>query len=106
MLDSINKIKLNKKMEKGRKNKKKEKIKDEPVLTGYLACDQDGKVFLYVTKPHKSKVVSVSPLGLWQVDDLSEYMYVPSDKLPKGINPKWEDDEPLEVEISIKLKQK
>ena len=59
---------------------------------------------LFNTKP-----VKYPKIGLWQEQeenwykDGTWYLDIPEGLLPPDINPQWEDEEPTEIEITIKL---
>ena len=56
----------------------------------WIARDEDGKAFLYSDKPSK---------GYYKWYN-SGY-YFPVTELPEGVDPQWEDEEPIEVELKI-----
>jgi len=62
-------------------------------MKAWIAKDIDGEIYLYTnTKPQKRSV-------LWfNGGDVLRANF----ELPKDINPKWEDEEPIEVEFEIK----
>lgn len=66
----------------------------------FLARDKDGTLFLYWGgKPHKEE-----DTGAWFCDS-GHFIDVVNDSLftlSKDVNPKWEDTEPIEVELIIK----
>jgi hypothetical protein len=65
-------------------------------MKAWLARDKSNMLYLYLAdKPYKGE-------NLWHTD--SDYLFVPfpNEALPSGINPKWEDEEPTEIEITIK----
>lgn len=63
-------------------------------MKAYIARDKDGSAYCYIGKPYKGQDVWYSII--WRGFHIRE-----SD-LPEGINPQWEDDEPIEVELTIK----
>ncbi len=64
----------------------------------YIARDMDGDLYLYLnSKPSKKREI-------W-LDDEDELLPISEQDLPEGCNPKWEDDEPIEVELTINLKK-
>lgn len=75
-----------------KKNKNQSNKENESHMKVWIAKDKDGMIFLYSRKPKKGHED-------W---NSSVYNYYPIDKLPEGINPQWEDDEPIEVELIIK----
>lgn len=60
-------------------------------MEAWIAKDKDGMIFLYSTKPKKGHED-------W---NSSIYNYYPINKLPEGVNPQWEDKEPIKVELKI-----
>ena len=64
----------------------------------YVAKDDDGRVYLYDTKPFKDEL-----LGMWSVKD-GKFIKIDVDELPKSINPQWDDPEPIEVKLVRKNK--
>ena len=56
----------------------------------YIARDKNGKVFIYNCKPEKGG-------DLW----LNFGMFFPIIDLPEGVNPQWEDNEPIKVNLKI-----
>ena len=62
-------------------------------MKAYIARDKDGVLFIYDEKPYKM-------WSIWEGSDACCYPIRDSD-LPEGINPQWED-EPIEVELTIK----
>lgn len=64
----------------------------------YVAKDGDGKVHLYDKKPYKDYVFAE-----WLTDDFSR-MAIDVNKLPKSVNPSWDDPEPIEVKLVRKNK--
>lgn len=58
-------------------------------MKAYIARDADGKVYLYKPKPAKGIIQWASE---W---------YFPIDDLPEDVNPQWEDNEPIKVNIKI-----
>jgi hypothetical protein len=61
-------------------------------MKAWVAKDKDGMTFLYSKKPKKGDED-------W---NSSVYTYYPINELPEGVNPQWEDKEPIEVELIIK----
>lgn len=60
----------------------------------YIARDKDGIAYLFEGKPHKES-------GYWCAYD-EQFVALCDSDLPEGVNPQWEDDEPIEVELTIK----
>lgn len=56
----------------------------------YIARDSNNMVYLYNSKPEKGSVE-------WYATD----NFFPITELPEGINPQWEDDEPIKVNLKI-----
>lgn len=63
-------------------------------MKAWIARNVDGEVLMHSRKPHKIK-----GLGVWGVEDADIFPVYP---LPEGINPQWEDDEPIKVEVTLK----
>ena len=59
-------------------------------MKAWIARDKDGETFLYSSKPERKYEFWFS----------SDYCF-PIIELSEGVNPQWEDAEPIEVEISI-----
>lgn len=59
-------------------------------MLAYIARDSNNMVYLYKSKPEK---------GL--IDWLAKDNFFPIDDLPEGINPRWEDNEPIKVKLKI-----
>lgn len=62
----------------------------------YVARDQNGKLYMYFGKPVKEK-----KRGCW-FDYNSEAEEVPLEDTEELSQVKWEDEEPVEVELKIK----
>ena len=56
----------------------------------WLAKSKNGEILLYNTAPHKVG-------DFWQ----GQPPLITKDVLPKGVSPKWEDKEPIQVEIEL-----
>jgi hypothetical protein len=61
----------------------------------YVARDENGGVYLYKKVPQRGSTVWVGG---------EKCMAISSHSLPKSINPKWEDPEPIEVKLVRKNK--
>lgn len=61
-------------------------------MKGWIARDSDGNLFIYDEKPEKGGC------SWWYS---SNWMPFREEDLPQGVNPSWEDEEPIEVEITI-----
>lgn len=61
----------------------------EEKITAWVARDENGEIHVYTTKPWKLD-------GQWVTNDDG----VDKNKFP---NVKWKDDEPTEVELTIKV---
>ena len=72
----------------------------EEKITAWVARDECGDLFLYIgCVPRKSELYKV-----WMIDDDSQNAYgtqLESESYPQI---KWEDEEPTEVELTIKIK--
>lgn len=55
---------------------------------------------------HRSKPVKDVEAGCWWSKNNDWYFCIPEGFLPLGIYPQWEDEEPTEIEIAIKLAEK
>jgi len=65
----------------------------------WVARDKDGFLMIYNRCPTKN-----NETGLWEIKSpLSPFysMGFIENALPDGIDPKWEDEEPIEVELKI-----
>ena len=58
----------------------------------YIAKDEDGKIYLYSGKPQRGRDAWL-PYGC--------VLPIKEKDLPEGVNPQWEDDEPIEIELKI-----
>lgn len=63
-------------------------------MKGYVARDKDGNAFLFKNKPYKDFIA-------WKEDSDEFILFMDNNNLPSDINPQWEDEEPIEVEINI-----
>lgn len=70
------------------------KKKNLSVSKCWLARDKDGDAALYKRKPTK-----YPEQGMWDDPKSTDFVFMPDNFLPLGINPKWEDEEPTEIEI-------
>lgn len=55
----------------------------------YVARDKDGSVFVYNAKPEKGDEI-------WRG---AGWMQITDHVLPKSVNPKWDDPEPIKVKL-------
>lgn len=55
----------------------------------FIARDKDGKVYIYKRKPRKGIIHWGSEI------------HFPITELPEGVNPQWEDKEPIKVNLKI-----
>lgn len=60
-------------------------------MKAWIARDKDGRLGLYRTRPHKED-------EYW--DDAACSLFCVT-HLPEGCNPKWTDEEPIKVEVTI-----
>lgn len=60
----------------------------------WIARDKNGKIFAYNLKPIKISGTWVCQWGVYSLPIKEKY-------LPEGVNPQWEDTEPIEVEFKI-----
>lgn len=72
----------------------------EEYMKAYVAKDKNGKIFIYTYKPAKRD-------SIWAAcaECVCEYGYydfpIEGKDLPEGVNPQWEDEEAIEVELKI-----
>lgn len=68
-------------------------------------CGKNGLLGLFLSKPIKcEEEYGDGYHGIW-VDKSGDYGYwITEQDLPEGCNPQWEDKEPIEVELTIKMK--
>lgn len=67
-----------------------------PKIKAWITRDRNRNIVLYpFWKPKKYNSV-------W--DNNKIYYVLTKTQLPEGCNPKWEDDEPIEVELTIQMK--
>lgn len=64
-------------------------------IQAWIARDMDFRVWLYFSKPTKTKV-------LWRTGNSNDLLRLNDSDFP---NVKWEDKDPTEVEVTIKVKQ-
>lgn len=64
------------------------------VSKAYIAQDKSGLTYLYVNKPFKQQ-------QQWMDDLYDGYIRLDANQIPDGICPKWEDEEPCQVEMVI-----
>lgn len=64
-------------------------------VQAWIARDMDSSIWLYFNKPVKTHV-------LWRTGNSDDILRLNNPDFP---NVKWEDEEPTEVEITIKVKQ-
>lgn len=69
----------------------------EKTITAWIARDKSGELWAYISKP-----IKVSDQYLWVHKDSIDYtIKLNDDNFPQI---KWEDEEPTEAEITIKVK--
>lgn len=61
----------------------------------WVAKDKNGEIFIYANKPIKRMH------GFWSSSGFS--LSITESELGEGVNPKWEDDEPIEVKLKLEL---
>ena len=66
----------------------------------WVARDKAGDLTIFRNKPVKEKY------GCWIDKKYDWFVFIPDGFLPFGIEPEWEDEEPTEIEITIKLAEK
>ena len=65
-------------------------------MRAWIARDKDKQGFIFFgEKPTKDFLCKC-----WNNSNF-DYRHISEDKMPEGVNPKWSDDEPVEVEITI-----
>lgn len=62
-------------------------------MIAWICRDKDGSLLMYADKPTKEDDEWFEPFG--------QYWVLLESELPEGVNPQWEDDEPIPVEIII-----
>ena len=67
-------------------------------MIGYIARDKDNGLYLYNHKPFKSNLFGRK---CWDSD--FDLFKIQETDLPDGINPQWEDEEPVKVCITISV---
>jgi len=63
-------------------------------MKGWIARDKSGEINLYLDKPVKAEY-----FPFWEAD--KTFMEILESDLPSDINPQWEDEEPIEVNVNI-----
>jgi hypothetical protein len=71
--------------------------KKEMKLKRWVVRDADGVLTLYRNKP-----VKYPDIGYWDDRASLWYAFIPDGFLPLDINPQWEDEEPIEIEMTIR----
>lgn len=66
-------------------------------LKRWVVRDKDGDLTLYKNKP-----VKYPDLGWWNDRTSLGYAFIPEGSPPLDINPQWEDEEPTEIEMTIR----
>lgn len=64
-------------------------------MKAWIARDKDGETFLHSSKPEREYEYWYSSSYCIPITKL------PVTELPEGVNPQWEDEEPIEVELKI-----
>lgn len=59
-------------------------------MKAWITKDEDGLIHLHSNKPEKGR-------NSWYSSGWYHIIY----ELPEGVNPQWEDEEPIEVEFKI-----
>lgn len=62
-------------------------------MTGYIAKDKYGTIYLYTQEPTKFD-------DCWE-NEWGECIAIHSSDLPEGIIPEWEDEEPIKVRFHL-----
>ena len=63
-------------------------------IKAWLVREEDGKIYLYSQKPEKCYIGHET----WYSKDTDP---IQVKELPQGVNPQWEDKEPIEVVFKI-----
>ena len=64
-------------------------------IKAWIVRDENDKVYLfYREKPVKTD------WDFWD-DELANFIEISEEELPEGVNPRWEDEEPIELDITI-----
>ena len=64
-------------------------------IKAWLVRSEDNSVYMfYGEKPIKTD------WGFWDCST-ADFIEIPEKRLPEGINPRWEDEEPIELDITI-----
>lgn len=76
----------------------KQELIDNPLLRLYawVTRNMEGVLVVYADKPEKDIEV-----GDWFCPDADNYFVILDRHLPKGVNPRWDDDEPTPVLITL-----
>ena len=64
-------------------------------IKAWLVREEDGKIYLYSKKPEKCYIG-------WETWYSSDTDPIEVKELPEGVNPQWEDTEPIEVVFKVK----
>ena len=73
----------------------------EDKITAWIARDKNGELTFYETKP-----IKVIESGIWTCSESDNITTLFGDEfLFKFPEVKWEDEEPTEVELTIKIKE-
>lgn len=67
-------------------------------MKAWVARDKNKDLLLYTIRPHK--VNHYDGRGWWQTCGLTQ-CHISDESLSEDINPQWEDDEPIEVNVNI-----
>lgn len=70
-------------------------------MKAWIARDKDGLISIFNVKPIKNR-----GLGYWHLSEIGwgDFCWGINPKDIPNINPQWEDEEPIEVELTIKRK--
>lgn len=67
----------------------------------WITRDEDGRLFIHFKeKPYKIIDRSTKYVSYWENSECKR-ISIQREDLPEGINPQWEDEEPIEVELTI-----
>ena len=72
-------------------------MKKKMFMKYWVVRDKDGDLTLYRNKP-----VKYPDIGYWDDRTSLWYAFLPEGFLPLDINPQWEDEEPTEIEMTIR----
>ena len=69
-------------------------------MKAWVARDKSGEIDLYLDKPVKAEP---KYFPFWEADET--FVEILESDLPSDINPQWEDEEPIEVEVEVTIRR-